>query len=61
MVSTVSAASHASEMEKKRKHTLERAKANHVSQPLIIIVILIYLIILLSCRDSCKCVCSMHG
>ena len=41
MVSTVSAASHASEMEKKRKHTLERAKADHVSGLFIISVILI--------------------
>ena len=42
MVSTVSAASHASEMEKKRKHTLGRAQANHVSELLIIFDILIY-------------------
>jgi len=41
MVSTVSAASHASEMEKKRKHTLGRAQANHVSKLLIILDILI--------------------
>lgn len=31
MVSTASTAAQASEMEKKRKQTLERAKANHVS------------------------------
>jgi len=37
LASTVSAASHTSE----RKHTLERAKANHVSELLIIYVILI--------------------
>ena len=41
LASTVSAASHTSEMEKKRKHTLERAKADHVSGLFIISVILI--------------------
>lgn len=47
MVSTVSAASHTSEMEKKRKHTLRRAQANHVNEVLILLVILVILI----CND----------
>jgi len=37
MVSTISATPHTKELEKKRKHTLGRAQANHVSELLIIL------------------------